>query len=86
MDIYVPEYTENGFVFVWEEGFSIRCSITDYGIRIEANREGLVSLARHILELSQEKVPEFEHIHLDKYNSLEDNSAELIIVKKNDIK
>lgn len=52
------------------------------GVCIEANKEGLISLARHILELAQEDVPEFEHIHLDEYNSLEDNSAELTIVKR----
>lgn len=27
-------------------------------------------------------VPEFTHIHLDAYNSLEDESAELIILRK----
>lgn len=82
MNIYVPVYSENGFSFVWEEGFSIKCTINNSSVCIEANREGLVSLARHILELAQENVPDFEHIHLDEYNSLEDNSAELIIVKK----
>lgn len=83
MDIYVPIYSKNGFLFAWEDGFSIKCSIDNSTVLIEANREGLISLARHMLELAQEQVPEFNHIHLDEYNSLEDNSAELIIVKKN---
>ena len=83
MNIFVPVYGENGFTFVWEDGFSIKCSIDNTSVSIEANKEGLVSLARHLLELAQENVPEFEHIHLDEYNSLDDNSAELIIVKRN---
>mgnify|MGYP006403339343 CR=1 FL=1 len=83
MNIYVPVYNENGFKFVWEDGFSIKCSINDSVVSIEANKEGLVSLARHMLELAQENVPEFEHFHLDKCNSLEDDSVELIIVRKN---
>lgn len=82
MNINVPMYTKEGFVFAWEEGFSIRCTTNDFGVCIEANKEGLISLARHILELAQEDVPEFEHIHLDEHNSLEDNSVELTIVKR----
>ena len=82
MNIHVPNYDEKGFSFVWEEGFSIKCSIDDIGVRIEANKEGLISLARHLLELAQENVPPFAHIHLDEYNSLDDGSTELVIVKK----
>lgn len=83
MDISVPLYDAEGFHFVWEDGFSIRCSINENSVWLEANREGLMSLARHLLELSQEAVPEYGHIHLDEYNSLEEASAELIIIKKN---
>ena len=83
MDIFVPKYDGVRFSFVWEENFSIKCSVDNNSIKIEANKGGLISLARHLLELAQENVPEFEHIHLDEYNSLDDNSAELIIVKRN---
>lgn len=83
MDIFVPTYDGEKFSFVWEENFSINCSIDNNSITIEANKEGLISLARHLLELAQENVPEFEHIHFDEYNSLDDNSVELIIVRKN---
>lgn len=83
MDIFVPKYDGESFSFVWEENFSIKCSVDNNSIIIEANKGGLISLARHLLELAQENVPEFEHFHLDEYNSLDDNSAELIIVKRN---
>ena len=82
MNIDVPKYTGNGFEFVWDTGYSIRCLIKDESAIIEANAEGLRSLARHLLELSQESVPEYCHFHLDVYNALEDDSSELIIVKK----
>ena len=82
MDIFVPKYDGKKFSFQWEEDFSIKCSIDNNSVIIEANKGGLVSLARHLLELAQENVPEFEHIHLDEYNSLEDNSVEVIIVKR----
>ena len=82
MDIFVPTYDGEKFSFVWEEDFSIKCSIDNNSVIIEANKGGLISLARHLLELAQENVPEFQHIHHDEYNSLDSNSAELIVVKK----
>lgn len=83
MNIFVPKYGENGMAFVWEEGFSIKCSIDTNAVKIEANKEGLISLARHLLELAQDDVPECVHMHFDEYNSLDYYSAELIIVKRN---
>lgn len=82
MDVFVPNYDGKKFSFVWEDDFSINCSIENNSVVINANQGGLISLARHLLVLAQENVPEYEHIHLDKYNSLDDNSAELIIVKR----
>ncbi len=82
MNINVPEYN-NSFLFVWEEGFSIRCSIHEGSVWLEANKPGLISLARHLLELAQDNVPEFCHFHLDDYADLEENSSELIIIKRN---
>ena len=84
MDIKVPKYCENGLKFIWEDGFQIKCSVDEEkNVCIEANPAGLISLARHLLMLAQNEVPENEHFHLDEYNSLESGSAELVIVKKN---
>lgn len=66
-------------IFKWEDGFVISTSADDGKIIISANKEGLVSLANHLMELSKETPG--SHIHLDEYNSLEDGSCELIIVK-----
>ncbi len=81
MYIDVPQYNKDGFKFMWEDGYIIQCSIEGGSTIIKANSQGLISLARHMLELSQETVPPNQHFHLDMYNSLEDNSTELIIVK-----
>ena len=61
----------------WEDGFRIRTSVQNGEIVITANREGLISLARNIKALAEQKPG--THIHLDSYNSLEDGSVELII-------
>lgn len=82
MYIDVPEYDKKSFKFVWEDDSSIKCTVTNDAVLIEANRDGLVSLARHILELAQDSAPDGTHFHLDEFNSLEAGSSEMIIVKK----
>lgn len=68
---------------VWEQNFTIKCYNEDHStICIQANKEGLISLANILLKLSQDDVPEFSHVHLDENNCLENGSNELIIVKK----
>lgn len=61
----------------WEEGFEINASMDKGMIRIMANKQGLVSLANILLALAEESPG--SHIHLDKDNSLEDGSCELVI-------
>ena len=64
----------------WIDEFSISVKSDDKEVTISANREGLLSLANHLVSLAEE-VPG-SHIHLDEYNALEENSAELIIEKE----
>lgn len=82
MDIFVPDYVNKSFKFVWEQNSAIKCTVNNSAVVIEANKDGLVSLARHMLELAQEAVPNGAHFHLDEFNAFEDGSSEMIIVKK----
>ena len=63
----------------WETGFVIEVNIDSGAAVLRANREGLLSLARHLAALAEETPG--SHIHLDAYNALEEGSAELIIEK-----
>ena len=63
----------------WEDGFEIRVTADSGTAVISANREGLLSLARHLADLAEEA--RGCHIHYDAYNSLEEGSAELVIEK-----
>ncbi len=63
----------------WKDGFSVGVSLSDNTVVISANREGLLSLADILTALAEEYPG--SHIHLDKYNSLEDDSADLIVEK-----
>lgn len=81
--IEVPNYSEsNGIKYNWENGFEIETKFENGVISIIANKEGLISLANHLLNLAQTEVPSGYDLHFDEYNSLEENSLELIIQKK----
>jgi hypothetical protein len=68
--------------FEWEDDFEIEVKIENNGVLLFANKEGLISLANHLLKLSRDEFPSGYHFHLDKYNSLSDGSNEIIIGKK----
>ena len=61
----------------WADGFKINVRIENGAAVISANKEGLLSLADHLKSLAEE--PPGTHIHLDAYNSLEEDSSELIL-------
>ena len=80
--IEVPVYSPNeGFKYNWTKGFDIRTNIEGGQIKIVMNKEGLASLANHLLNLAQDGVPSGCHLHLDEHNSLEEGSIDLIIEK-----
>ena len=66
-------------VVEWEDGFEITVSIDSGKAVISGNKEGLLSLAKQLAALAEG--PPGSHIHYDAHNSLEEGSAELIIVK-----
>ena len=63
----------------WVDGFEIRVKVGHDAVVIAANKEGMLSLAKQLTALA-EAVPG-QHIHYDEDNSLEDGSAEMIIVR-----
>lgn len=79
----IPEF-EWSFKFNWQENKKIKvCIEDDRQVVMIINKEWLMSLANHLLNLAQDSVPNHYHIQLDEYNSLEDGSFELIIEKNN---
>ena len=77
--IEVKDY-DHRIRLTWEPDATISVTHNEYGETVvKANRDGLISLANHLLTLAQDSVPSGAHIHLDQYNSLEVGSAELIL-------
>ena len=64
----------------WVDGFEIRVKVDHDAVVISANKEGMHSLAKQLTALA-EAAPG-QHIHYDEDNSLEDGSAEMIIVRE----
>ncbi len=61
----IPEYSpKNGIQTIWEDNFEIKTSIQYDSVAIFGNKEGLISLARHLLTLAQENVPSGSHVDL----------------------
>ncbi len=64
----------------WEDGFTVKVRVDDDNtVVISANKEGLLYLARQMTALADEAIG--DHIHYDKYNSLEKGSTAMIIEK-----
>ena len=63
----------------WVDGFEIKAAIESGEIVIYANREGMLSLAKQLTALA-DGAPG-DHIHYDEYNSLEEGSTGMIIVR-----
>lgn len=82
MKIDIPEYNKNtGLQLCWGDGYMIKVASENNKVVISANREGLISMVNHLLNLAQVDVPCGTHIHLGEYNALEDGSIDLIIEK-----
>ena len=64
----------------WVDGFEIRVKVDHDAVVISANKEGMLSLAKQLTALA-EAAPG-QHIHYDEDNSLENGSAEMIIVRE----
>lgn len=78
----VPKYKpESGFKFKWETDFAVKITVEKGVTTLSANKEGLISLANHLLNLAQDNVKPGTHFHLNEYNSLDKGSTELIVEK-----
>lgn len=57
VEIELDDYSkEKGVQLKWEEGYSVKVEKENNEILIFANKEGLISLANHLLSLAQEGV------------------------------
>lgn len=82
--IEFPDFIpEKGIHYKWIGDSYINISLEDEDtVVIKANKDGLLSLANHLLNLSQDSVPKYYHMHFDDINGgVEDGSLGIIIEK-----
>ncbi|MDO7876477.1 hypothetical protein Q5H93_17160 [Hymenobacter sp. ASUV-10] len=80
--ITLPDYNPYvGFEFTWVDDCEIKVDLGHDGVVITGNKAGLISLAAQLLTLAQDDFGDGYDFHLDKYNALEDDSIDLIVVK-----
>lgn len=63
----------------WVDGFEIKVTAENGEVVISANREGMLSLSKQFAALA-DGAPG-DHVHYDEHNSLEEGSAEMILVR-----
>lgn len=68
-----------GLRFSWDADARIEVRNLGAEVVIEANAAGLRTLARHLLVLAGEGVPDGAHLHLEDGNGLEDGSVGLVL-------
>lgn len=86
-EMEIIDYNNNdGLQLIWDKNFEISVTVNGKEVEIKANNSGLLSLARHLITLAQNNVPDGSHFHLDEYNSLETGSSDLIISKISNMK
>jgi len=82
MEDQIKNVSNIPFRYVWCKNFKISTSFEDNIFKIKANKEGLESLGKQLLQLSQENISAGFHLHYDDYNCLENESISFIIEKE----
>ena len=77
--IKIPEYSGEAINYKWEDGYEIEVEIIGDEFAIIANREGLLSLANHCLNLAQEGMPPNSYMRFEVGNSLMEGSFPFIL-------
>jgi hypothetical protein len=80
--VKIPDYSPTrGFEFIWMEGHKIDVRVEDGDVYLFANKAGLITLAHHFLNLAQDDFSNGHHNHYCKNYGLEEESAELNVLK-----
>ena len=79
--IDLPDYDENGIDIIWEEGSRYHIMVSKETVEITANKNALISLAKQMLYLAYNDVPNGSHVHLDSFFTGQQQDVELTIAK-----
>ena len=78
--IELPDYDGNGIDVIWDENSKCRITVYDGEVGLSANREGLIAIAKQMLYMAYNDLPEGSHIHYDSFFTKQEGK-ELLIEK-----
>ena len=65
LTLELPDYDGKWLDVIWEDEAELEVKSTPDEVVLQANREGLISLAEQLLYLAHHELPRGSHIHLD---------------------
>lgn len=80
-ELDVPAYEGEGIRTEWLDDSRVFVDLFDDGVYIKANKDGLITLAMHLLTMASNEITSGMHLHYDVYGGLEEGSIELLIEK-----
>lgn len=81
----IPSHDTGGFDFIWEDNSIIKTSINKDVFIVTANKEGLISLGRHLIALAQQNIKDTDYLSFDEFNDLEKGSKRIAFVKDDNL-
>lgn len=85
LTVEVPAVAGHTMRFSWDEDAAIHVVDAGGEIIVRANCDGLRTLARHLLTLAQDGVPEGAHLHLDDSAGLEPGSLAIVLERDDEL-
>ena len=78
----VPYYDGNGLDVVWEIDSKYAIKIIGDNVVISANKNALVSIAKQMLYMAYNDLPEGSHVHYNRFFTKMNEEYELVIEKE----
>ena len=77
----IPDYDGDSLDVVWDNGSKYTINIADNSVVISANKGALVSIAKQMLYMAYNDIPEGSHVHYDSFFTKINEEFELVIEK-----
>lgn len=82
IEIEIPDYDGNALDVIWDHGGKYTIVNLGNDVIIKANEKGLISLAKQMLYIALNDLPEGSHVHYNSFfTCITDSLHELIIEK-----
>lgn len=78
----IPSYDGDGVDVIWEDGSKYSINVNSNNVVISANKCGLISIAKQMLYMAYNNLPEGCHVHYDGFFTKMNGEYELIIEKE----